>query len=52
MKTTLGPFPLAREIEIVKINPQQSVEPVAVFIGEHFDKNQVQPSIQELTNIN
>ncbi|QIZ09153.1 GTP-binding protein [Priestia megaterium] len=41
-----------REIEIVKINPQQSVEPVAVFIGEHFDKNQVQRSIQELTNIN
>ena len=40
-----------REIETVKINPQQSVEQVAVFIGEHFDKIQVQRSVQELTSI-
>ncbi|WP_445506162.1 CobW family GTP-binding protein [Niallia sp. 03190] len=38
-----------REIEFVKINPQQSVEPVAVFIGDHFDKIQVKRAIQELT---
>lgn len=40
-----------RELEIIKIKPQQSLEQVAVFIGEHFDKLQVQRSIQELTSI-
>ncbi|MDM5306974.1 CobW family GTP-binding protein [Peribacillus frigoritolerans] len=45
-----------RELEIIKIKPQQSVEPkslkpVAVFIGEHFDKIQVKNAIQELTSI-
>ncbi|KAB2336599.1 GTP-binding protein [Cytobacillus depressus] len=38
-----------REMEMVKINPQHPVVPVAVFIGEHFDRIQVQESIQNLT---
>jgi G3E family GTPase len=40
-----------REIEIVKIKPQQSLKEVAVFIGEHFDKNRLKSSLQELTII-
>ncbi|WP_199615882.1 CobW family GTP-binding protein [Paenibacillus alkalitolerans] len=37
-----------RELEIVKINPQQSVQNVAVFIGEHFDKEQVRQAAEQL----
>ncbi|MCI3918878.1 GTP-binding protein [Paenibacillus sp. TRM 82003] len=37
-----------REFEIVKINPQQKVQNVAVFIGEHFDKNQVRDAVEQL----
>jgi G3E family GTPase len=41
-----------RELEIVKIKPQQSVKEsvkhVAVFIGDHFDKIQIKREVQEL----
>jgi G3E family GTPase len=37
-----------REMEIVKLNTQQEVQTVAVFIGEHFDKQQVDQAIQQL----
>jgi G3E family GTPase len=37
-----------REMEIVKLNTQQEVQTVAVFIGEHFDKQQVDQVIREL----
>lgn len=38
-----------REMEIVKLDTQQDVQNVAVFIGEHFDKEQVDQAIRELT---
>ncbi|RTE10167.1 CobW family GTP-binding protein [Paenibacillus whitsoniae] len=38
-----------REMEIVKLDKQQEVQNVAVFIGEHFDKEQVDKAIRELT---
>jgi G3E family GTPase len=37
-----------REMEIVKLNTQQEVQTVAVFIGEHFNKEQVDQVIREL----
>jgi G3E family GTPase len=37
-----------REMEIVKLNTQQEVQTVAVFIGEHFNKQQVDQVIREL----
>ncbi|WP_052487360.1 CobW family GTP-binding protein [Gordoniibacillus kamchatkensis] len=39
-----------REMEIVKLDSQQEVQNVAVFIGEHFDKEQVEKAIQELSD--
>jgi G3E family GTPase len=37
-----------REMEIVKLGKQQEVQNVAVFIVEHFDKEQVDKAIREL----
>jgi G3E family GTPase len=37
-----------REMEIVKLDTQQEVQTVAVFIGEHFDKVQVEQAIRQL----
>jgi G3E family GTPase len=37
-----------RELEIVKLNTQQEAQTVAVFIGEHFNKDQVDQVIREL----
>lgn len=37
-----------REMEIVKLDTQQEVQTVAVFIGEHFDKELVARAIREL----
>lgn len=38
-----------RELEIVKINPQQAVQQVAVFIGEHIDKEQMRTAVEQIT---
>jgi hypothetical protein len=35
-------------MEIVKLDTQQEVQTVAVFIGEHFDKVQVEQAIRQL----
>lgn len=37
-----------KELEIVKINPNQSVQNVAVFIGEHFDKQSVLQAVTQI----
>jgi hypothetical protein len=36
-------------MEIVKLDTQQEVQNVAVFISEHFDKEQLDQAIRELT---
>ncbi|WP_248925878.1 CobW family GTP-binding protein [Paenibacillus hamazuiensis] len=38
-----------RELEIVKITPQQTVQLVAVFIGEHIDKEQLRLAVEQIT---
>jgi G3E family GTPase len=37
-----------REMEIIKLDTQKEVQNVAVFIGEHFDKERVYQAIREL----
>jgi G3E family GTPase len=37
-----------RESDFMKINPQGEVQDVAVFIGEHFDKEEIRQRLSAL----
>jgi G3E family GTPase len=38
-----------KQLDLMKINPQGEVPDVAVFIGEHFDKKELEREIRQLT---
>ena len=38
-----------KQLDLMKVNPQGEVPDVAVFIGEHFDKMELEREIRQLT---
>lgn len=41
-----------RQLDLMKINPQGEVPDVAVFIGEHFDRTELERELRQLTETN
>ncbi|MNH48385.1 hypothetical protein D3C79_1122060 [compost metagenome] len=41
-----------RESDFVKVEPQGEIRDVAVFIGEHFDREQLVQSLEQLADSN